>query len=235
MLYKNKKNILCFTGILILTFLMLGLVTSAGYNVVVPTPVVATPAASSSGGGGGGGGGASSTYILTAEEFSLGYSKKLSLNSKILFPILEEYHTFKLMNLTESVATINISSEPQIANLIVGDIRKFDVTADNYYNIKVSLNSINSTSEKANFTVIAINEEITVQTVEEEEELEEKAEEVKEKEIIEKIKKNKAKIWWIIGAIIVFLVLVGLFFTLRYFILRNKGYRDKLRKRKLFI
>ncbi|NQU84752.1 MAG: hypothetical protein HQ541_03240, partial [Mariniphaga sp.] len=59
-------------------------------------------------------------------------------------------HYVGVTKLTTTTATINISSTPQEATLIVGDERMFEVSGDGYYDILVKLNSIEN--NRANVT-----------------------------------------------------------------------------------
>lgn len=112
------------------------------------------------------------TYRIDDEELSKGYQKVMRKNWRILFRIDGESHTFKVEDITETTAKISISSETQEAILSIGEEKKFEITGDNYYDILVRLNSIDSTNEiylKADFTIQSIHEEII--PLEEEEEI----------------------------------------------------------------
>lgn len=112
------------------------------------------------------------TYRIDEEELSNGYQKVMRKNWRILFRIDGESHTFKVEDVTKTTAKISISSETQEAILSIGEEKKFEITGDDYYDILVRLNSIDSTNEiylKANFTIQSINEEII--PLEEEEEI----------------------------------------------------------------
>jgi hypothetical protein len=63
-----------------------------------------------------------------------------------------------VVGLTNTTATINVSSIPQQAVFNIGDVKKFDVTNDSYYDLSVKLNSI--ALSKANITVTSIHEQI---------------------------------------------------------------------------
>ena len=126
------------------------------------------------------------------------------------------YHTVSLMELTNSTIKINVSSEPQIAIVTVGDFRRFEVSGDNFYDVLVTLNSINATSLKANVSVISIAEEITEETIAEEEEKEGASAGLYEEESVEEDMQEargfNMKWWyWIIVGVIV-LVIAGLIF-----------------------
>ncbi|MDI3544583.1 MAG: hypothetical protein PWQ28_864, partial [Candidatus Woesearchaeota archaeon] len=120
------------------------------------------------------------TYRIDEEELSNGYQKVMRKNWRILFRIDGESHTFKVEDVTKTTAGISISSETQEAILSIGEEKKFEITGDDYYDILVRLNSIDSTNEiylKANFTIQSIHEEIIPL---EEEEIEEEINETEE-------------------------------------------------------
>jgi len=165
-----------FVGILLVGFMMLGLVEGAGYSVTVPAAVVVDTGGS---GGGSSGGGSSTgfTYSVTAEQLAVGYSKEISSNDRFKISVDNESHYVKLVGVTATTVTINVSSETQQATLTVGDVRKFEVSGDNNYDLSIKLNSINITSSKADLTIMSISEEVTEETIEEELEKEDAADE----------------------------------------------------------
>lgn len=120
---------------------------------------------SSSGGGGGGsttggGGAAGKTYVLTDEQFGQGYKKELGVNDRFKFTLEKETHYVTVDTVTSSTVRINVTSEVQQATLSVGEEQKFELTGDNYYDLSVKLNAINTTSSKADLTIKKIYEEI---------------------------------------------------------------------------
>ena len=131
-------------------------------GAVITATTTSPPGGSGSSGSSGGSGG---SPIYTPEESELieGYQKVLYINYGISFNTNNETHTIKVQNITETQATITVSSETQEATLSVGEEKKFDVSGDNYYDLLVKLNSIDSTNAlypSANFTIQKINEEI---------------------------------------------------------------------------
>ena len=60
---------------------------------------------------------------------------------------------------TSTKAVINISSIEQVT-LNIGDLKKFDITDDGFYDLSVKLNSI--TTPKINLTIQSIKEQIVV-------------------------------------------------------------------------
>lgn len=115
---------------------------------------------SSSGGGGGTTSFWTSTFSPTSDQTSAGYNKMLKKGERIKMAIGKVNHYVGVVKLTSTKATINVSSDPQQAVMEVGDSEKFEVTNDSYYDIEVTLNSVNSTS--ANVTVQYIYEKMSV-------------------------------------------------------------------------
>jgi len=146
-----------------------------------------------------------STYILSEEELQKlkkeGFTKELSAKHRIKMKLNESDHYVGVVLLTEAIATINVSSTPQQATLQAGDERRFEVTGDAVYDLSVKLNSINSTSEKADLTIKAISEEVTAETEAEEQEKEAAARGIASEG------KNKTGI--IIIVVLILVVLIG--------------------------
>lgn len=158
-----------------------------------------------SGGGGGSGGGYSgydNTFVEDKEEFSevKEITKSLGKKNRIRIKINNQEHYIGIKELTETSATIEVSSTSQSIVFNMGDENKFDVTEDGYYDLKVKLNSIES--EKADITITSIHEEVP-----------------EEEGVIEKtigtLQEGKSVVWIIIGVLIIIIV-AG------YFILRKK-------------
>lgn len=115
---------------------------------------------SSSGGGGGGGGGGgttTSTFVLNEEQFQRGYSNELGKGDRIKVIVSNEEHYLTLNQITTVSAQINVTSTLQQATLLIGEEKRFEVSGDNYYDMKIKLNGISS-ALKANFTLYSIHE-----------------------------------------------------------------------------
>jgi len=96
------------------------------------------------------------TYTVSAEQFSAGYSKELAANNRMKFKVETENHSVGVKELSSTSATIIVESETQEVAISVGETKKFEVSGDNYYDIKVTLESI--ADNKANLTVQSISE-----------------------------------------------------------------------------
>jgi hypothetical protein len=101
-----------------------------------------------------------STYTISDEQFQNGFSQNLGTRGRIKFIFNGSEHLVGIVNMTETSATINISSTPQQAVFNIGDTKKFELTNDSYYDVKVTLNSI--ASGKANVSIVKISELIPV-------------------------------------------------------------------------
>ena len=112
--------------------------------------------------GGGGGGGSGFFWVLTktsdSEKIKQGQEFSLSKKHRIRITVNNENHYVGIIDLTSSSITVNISSTPQQAVLVVGQEKKFEVTDDDYYDLLVKLNSIEN--NKANITVKEIYEKV---------------------------------------------------------------------------
>jgi len=169
--------------------------------------------------GGSSGGGSSTisfwtkgTHAVTDEQFKDSFTKTLQVRQRLKVKVETLNHYVGVTGLTATTATINVSSDPQQATLIVGDERMFEVSGDEYYDILVKLNSIESS--KANVTIQSIHELVTEDTTEAEEGLEDAgdaaAEEDEEAAATDKIE----NLWWYIGGVvIIILVIVGIIYA----------------------
>jgi hypothetical protein len=165
--------------------------------------ITATSSQSSSSSGGGGG---LSDYTISAAQLSQGYSKVLVKGEKIKFSVNNQNHTLTLSNLTSTNVVIIINSTPQIATLLIGETKKFEINNDLYYDLLVKLNSINNT--KANITLSSIYEKISPQQDQiVQEDSDDKSEE-SGKDTKENISSFKNKLYiFIIGGFLILLII----------------------------
>ena len=138
------------------------------------------------------------TYVVSGEQFENGYTKEISVKHRAKVKIGSNYHYVGVKELTSTMATIEITSDPVEVSLEVGEDAKIDVTDDGFYDIYVLLNSI--INNKADLTIQKIHEEIPEgegsistagEVIGEEEEEEEEAEET-----------NLTWLWIIIGVLV---------------------------------
>ncbi len=148
-----------------------------------------------------------STFVLSESQFVEGFMRALPVGDRIKFKANNEDHYVEILSLTSNTVKINVSSDPQQATLSIGDSRKFELNGDNFYDLLVTLNSINS--NKADITTKSINEEITDETIADEEEEEEAASgEAKSEEAgeVSEKKNNLVALWIVIGLVIIIIV-----------------------------
>ncbi|MEK6892829.1 MAG: hypothetical protein AABX07_01370, partial [Nanoarchaeota archaeon] len=125
-------------------------------------PAVATATTTTTSESGGGGTAVlsfwTSTYLYNDKEFSAmpALSREIPLKGRVVVKIGGQEHSAGVVALTATTATINVSSAPQQATLAVGESKKFEVTNDSYYDIKVTLNSI--ANSKAKLTIEYLHE-----------------------------------------------------------------------------
>ncbi len=162
------------------------------------------------------GGGAStwtSTSVVTAEQFQEGYTKQLGVKNRLKIAVENNDHYVGITALTTSTVTLEIRSTPQQATLSVGDLRRFDVTNDSYYDLSVKLESISNS--KANLTIKSIHEEVTVETIEEEQQEEQEATGTEGE--VEPPPQGRSY-WWI-WIIVIIVIAVG---VVAFFLIKNK-------------
>ena len=134
----------------------------------------ATNTGSSGGGSGGGSAGTTVTTWSTVQTATLdqatqssGVSASLGARQRLSVPVVTntatgatESHSVGVVSLSTSAAVIEVASTPQQATLAIHQTQKFDVTADGYYDLAITLVGI--AGGKANVTVQSIHEQIPV-------------------------------------------------------------------------
>lgn len=136
----------------------------AGNSVSASADFTVSGGSSSITGGGGGSSSSSSsswaaTYKVTEDEVNEGYTKSLAKNYRVEVIAAGGTHHIGLTDVTDSQATIEVSSTPQKATLSVNEVKKFDLNADNIYDISVMLNKIEF--KTASLTITGISEAYT--------------------------------------------------------------------------
>jgi hypothetical protein len=180
-------------------------------GTVVPTTTTTTD---NTGGSGGSGSTISFwyvTYFPTAVQLSTGFTQDLINHALVKVAVGNETHQVGIVDLDKnsSKITINVSSETQQATLAVGEEKKFDVNADNYYDISVLLNSI--TGNFAKVTIKTINEQVIVPS-------EDKTPLDSVKDAVNTAKeevKTNTLLKWIIIALVVIIILVLVYVIIR--------------------
>ena len=97
------------------------------------------------------------TYIASEEELEQGYRNEVSVKNRVRVVIGTENHHVGVKSLTDTQATIEVSSNPVEVVLDIGEDTRVDVTGDGFYDIYVILNGISN--DKVDITVKKIHEE----------------------------------------------------------------------------
>jgi len=95
-------------------------------------------------------------YVVNDYLFEQGYTRALEARERIQVRVNGITHYAGIISLTETTATINVSSASQQKTLSVGEEWKAEVTGDSYYDIYMKLNSI--ANSRANVTFKLIHE-----------------------------------------------------------------------------
>jgi len=187
----------------------------------------------SSVGGGGGGGGTSSTSdykrtITVSEKLNkegISVNKQLAEKERIKIEVVESSsvsggggggtstHYVGIKDIKNNSVVIEITSNPIIVELFVGEEKKVDLNNDDIYDIKVKLNSIinnNKADLKVEYIREALPQEVTP-PVEESIEEEEPVVEQEEEEI--SVKKSYGWLWTLLAVIIIIIIIIVLIMT----------------------
>lgn len=157
------------------------------------------------------------TYFIDSAQLDMGYTKELEVFDRVKTMISSEAHYVKILDVNESVVKIQVSSDPQEANLLLGDLRKFDVDEDGFYDLTVTLESIGDDVDSAEITVKSTNEEVTDETIAEEESKENQAiGQIKEdtgEGVTEDEETETSSFWTWIVIILIIVLLIIIFLT----------------------
>ncbi len=151
-----------------------------------------------------------STHSISDEIFEKGYTKEMQVKQRVRVQVGSDYHYIGVVSLTETKATIDITSDPVQVILGIGEDAKVDVTDDGFYDIYVILNSI--VNNKADITMQKIHEEIpagegSITTTGEVTDGEIEGEEEGEDE--EEEGRNLTWLWIIMGAVVLAAIIGG--------------------------
>jgi len=165
------------------------------YTVTSPTSVTTAPVTPTW-----------TTETIGDTTFQDGITRQVQAKKRLQVTIDNEKHHVGVLSLTSTTATIEVASTPQEVTMEIGEERKFEVTGDDYYDIYVKLNSIES--NMADITIKYINELISEEELIDEESVVTGDEEEGEEIPLE----DKSKIWiWIIVIVIV-LIIAGILY-----------------------
>jgi len=154
------------------------------------------------------------TKVVSVEDFEEGVTNQVAKNEQLKFKVSNVDHTLAVNEVTTSTVKITIASDSQIANLKVGDLRKFDVSDDGYYDLSVKLESIESS--KANITILSIHELLTNATADLEKAKEQEAAGINKEEAeaeadaaADGTEGVKSNIPWVWILLIILIVIIG--------------------------
>lgn len=178
---------------------------------IIGNVITATTQNSGGSSSGGGSGSIVSKWVkeikLNGSALNLGQTlKELKTNYRLTFNVSGLGHYVGITNITNTTVTIEVASTPQTATLRVGETKKFDVNADGYYDLSVSVGSI--TYPTTSLVLSSINEKIVASTSSDSNGT------VNTDSDIELAVKSSSK-WWLVPVIIIVVVIVILFIFLR--------------------
>ncbi len=167
------------------------------------------------------------TYVVSDEELKQeqGYTKELSKKQRIKISISNEIHYVGIVDISETTATINITSDPIQVILSIGEDIKLDLVNDSFYDLYVLLNSIEN--KKANLTIKSIHEEIP----EGKGPIETSGDVVDGEDILEEEVEDEERDlrFWIF--LIIGLIILGLYFLRKYLWVKEFKKRKKVLRR----
>jgi hypothetical protein len=167
------------------------------------------------------GSGSSSTTLfnLATSNFQAGYTRYLTVGSGIRFKVGDAYHSVVLDKILGTSARINVSSTVQQATLLEGDIQKFEVSDDDFYDLTVEI--LNVSRSRVRLTIKSLNERIPGTEPDPIVDEDDEVEEVEEPEpTLDPEEKSNLWIWIILIIIAIIIVAGAIFFVIKS---DNKG------------
>ena len=101
----------------------------------------------------------SNTFVPEAAALTQGYTRELAAKERVKVVVANKDHHVGVLEVTNTTIKIQITSSPQEAVLSIGESKRFEVTNDSIYDLKVTLFGITNLS-KANLTIQTIEEPI---------------------------------------------------------------------------
>jgi len=154
------------------------------------------------------------SILLNNTQLAENYSQIVPKNVELKFEVANSSHSVKIANVTNTSINIIVASTPQQATLLIGEEKKFEVNGDNYRDLKIKLNSINTTGY-ANLTIKEIHELIANATTQNSSATNNKTE------------KEPVKTGFIIVIIVVALLIGGAIFGVVYFLKKAKKVKEE--------
>ena len=180
---------------------------------------------SSSGGGGGSKSKEKENPVINETQIKEGYSQELEITQMIKFTLFNQDHHIRINAMNEDSVVITINSTPQNATLVIGETKLFNLTFEDYYDLKITLNSIRD--NKANLTILKVYEAIqNTSAIPEEIPIENNTNTSFQDTPNTIISKNKIKIRTFIASTIIIAIII-LFFKLVKFHPLKRGIKQK--------
>jgi len=95
---------------------------------------------------------------INESELKNEYTSQIKEKTELNFNISNSSHSLKIENISNHSINILLQSTPQEADIKIGEEKKFDVSNDSFYDLKIKLNSINNS--EANISLKQIHEKI---------------------------------------------------------------------------
>jgi len=188
---------------------------------------------SSSGGTGTGGSGSDVVGSASSSYWTLTYNEAttdLSVDSDGVSVNLDEQYRVKIKvdtklyyvgvtETTDTTAKLNVTTtaEDKEATLNVGEIKKFDVNADDKYDVAVTLNGIDSATGKADLSLVYIQEPVSAE--------EQAGVEEQVGEVPTTTPETKSKTWiWIVVILVVLAIAAAILFGKKQSKHKNYGF-----------
>lgn len=102
------------------------------------------------------------TYAASDSESLKGYTKELGLLEAVKVKVNNEDHYVGVVSFSTQSATINVTSTPQQATVLIGQTKQFEVSGDLFYDLNVTVRAIGAS--KVNVTILSVHEPLPVQT-----------------------------------------------------------------------
>ena len=185
----------------------------------------------SSGGSGGSGSdvvGSSTSdfWVLTYNEASTdlngdtdGVSVNLDEQYRVKIKVDTKLYYVGVTETTDTTAKLNVTTtaEDKEATLNVGEIKKFDVNADNKYDISVTLNGVDSATGKADLSLVYIQEPVSAE--------DQAGVEEQVGEVPTTTSETKSKTWiWVIVILVVLAIAAAILFGKKQSKHKNYGF-----------
>jgi len=148
--------------------------------------------------------------VLSDEEFKEGYTEILKQGEKIKFSVEEKdgtdkYHYIEIINITKNTVKIKIESKTYKEIFKEGDIKKYDLTGDLYYDVKITVEEIKSDSVE--ITIKSIHEKFNTEDQSKQKDDESDAEETQN----EDLGKEESNIWiYLLVSMVILIIFVVL-------------------------